>query len=910
MHDERDAMTPSQGQPYFSTSASVADRLTAALAGRYRIERELGAGGMATVYLAEDLKHDRKVAIKVLKPELAAVLGAERFVVEIKTTAAMSHPHILPLFDSGTADGFLFYVMPYIQGETIREKLNRETQFGVDEAVRIAREVADALDYAHRHGVIHRDIKPENLLLHDGRAMVMDFGIALALSAAAGGRMTETGLSLGTPHYMSPEQATAEKDISARSDVYSLASVLYEMLAGQPPHVGGSAQQIIMKIITEHAEPVTGMRKAVPPHVAAALDRALEKLPADRFDTAKAFADALANTAFVTAHTAAARAPSAPQRWRRAVLPAVAIAAGAIGFALASIWRPSERAARIPGRFVLSAAPALPMNSVGLSADLAISPDGRLVAYVAGPNRGLYVRPVDSLSGTLLAGTEPAAGPVFSPDGKWIAFTPGVGAGAVKKVPSGGGPVVPLAELPATRGMSWGAGDTIVVSTLMDLYAIPGAGGVPIALTKSDTTKGGVFVRWFPEVLPGGGILYTDRTHDGSYHLGVLDRKTGTEHSLPQVGSSPRWASTGHVVYNAGDALWALPFDPDRMEATGAPVLVLANVAAKTTGASNFAIARDAGTLVYAAGGVALGWLTWIDTAGRQVPFEGVPPGVYRDPRFSPEGSVLAVASGSHVFTYDVRRAALTQLTRDSIDNYAPVWTHDGRSIVYASSRGLMRQLYMRPADGSGSERLLVTGRPGLVDLRAAAMSGDGSALLVTRVPSSIKCWFGLVKTSDAKENDSTDFARTSVCNDFPRLSPDGHWVAYSSASAIMVERFPEGGMRQQLSVGDGRFPLWSRDGRTAYYQVGDSMMAVGVQTAGALSFGRPRLLFRAEFMGYGAGRHNADLGPDGRFAVVLANAPAGANTANTTRSGDLKAGSVVLVQDWTSELKRIIAGK
>src|SRR4026209_2836785 len=224
---------------------SNAERLTSALADRYRIERELGQGGMATVYLAQDLKHDRKVALKVLKPELAAVLGGERFVVEIKTTAALQHPHILPLFDSGTAGGFLYYVMPYIQGETIREKLNRETQFGVDEAIRIAREIADALDYAHRHGVIHRDIKPENLLLHDGRAMVMDFGIALAVSAAAGGRMTETGLSLGTPHYMSPEQATADKEITGRSDVYSLASVLYEMLAGQPPHIGPSAEASI-----------------------------------------------------------------------------------------------------------------------------------------------------------------------------------------------------------------------------------------------------------------------------------------------------------------------------------------------------------------------------------------------------------------------------------------------------------------------------------------------------------------------------------------------------------------------------------------------------------------------------------------------------------------------------------------
>ncbi|MCX5755587.1 MAG: serine/threonine-protein kinase, partial [Gemmatimonadetes bacterium] len=247
---------------------SQVDRLNTALAGRYRIERELGEGGMATVYLCEDVKHKRHVALKLLKPELAAVLGAERFVQEITTTAALQHPHILPLFDSGAADGFLFYVMPFIKGETLRDKLNRETQLGVEEAVRIAREVADALDYAHRNGVIHRDIKPENILMNDGRPMVADFGIALAVSAAAGGRMTETGISLGTPHYMSPEQATAEKEITARSDVYSVGSVLYEMLTGHPPFTGAVAQQIIMKIITEPAEAVTKHRKSVPLHVA------------------------------------------------------------------------------------------------------------------------------------------------------------------------------------------------------------------------------------------------------------------------------------------------------------------------------------------------------------------------------------------------------------------------------------------------------------------------------------------------------------------------------------------------------------------------------------------------------------------------------------------------------------------
>ena len=273
--------------------SDITARLSTALADRYTIERELGSGGMATVYLAEDLKHKRKVAVKVLRPELAAVLGAERFVQEIATTANLQHPHILPLFDSGEADSFLYYVMPFIDGETLRDKLNRETQLDVDEAVAIARDAADALDYAHRQNIIHRDIKPENILMQDGRPIVADFGIALAVSAAAGGRMTETGLSLGTPHYMSPEQATAEKKLTARSDVYSLGSVLYEMLTGSPPHVGSSAQQVIMKIVTDTARPVTEIRRSVPPHVAATTAKALEKLPADRFASAAQFAAAL-----------------------------------------------------------------------------------------------------------------------------------------------------------------------------------------------------------------------------------------------------------------------------------------------------------------------------------------------------------------------------------------------------------------------------------------------------------------------------------------------------------------------------------------------------------------------------------------------------------------------------------------
>jgi serine/threonine-protein kinase len=890
------------------------DRLNSALAGRYRIERHVGEGGMASVYLAEDLKHDRKVALKLLKPELAAVLGAERFVVEIKTTAALQHPHILPLFDSGTADSFLFYVMPFIEGETLREKLNHETQLGVDEAVRIAREVLDALEYAHQHGIVHRDVKPENILLHGGHALVADFGIALAVSAAAGGRMTETGLSLGTPHYMSPEQATAEKEITARSDVYSLGSVLYEMLTGNPPFTGAAAQQIIMKIITEPAEPVTKYRRSVPPNVAAAVAKSLEKLPADRFESAKAFSEALGNQAFRTQTEAGAWAPAVGSRRQRALVPAVALGALALGFILAQAWQPARTSPRNAGRFVLSAPPSAPLNPTPNSIDVAISPDGKLVAYVAGPARGLYVRAVDSLDGTMLAGTDGAYSPGFSPDSKSIAF---YSDGQMRKVPARGGPVIPLAAVPLSMGISWGTNDTIVAGVFLgSLLAVPAGGGTAIELTRADTTagKGRVTHRW-PEVLPGNrGVIFTTVDGEGTFHLAVLDRRTGRERTLDQVGSSPRWSPTGHVIYCAQDALWALPFDPVRLEPTGAPVLVLAGVAAKSQGSSTFSIARDEGSLVFSTANVLARSMAWIDSVGRSASLEGALPNPYRDPRFSPDGNVLALVSGGHVFTYDIRRATLTQLTRDSVANYGPVWTPDGRNIVYTTTRGGRHQLYMRRADGSGTDQPLAKAAPDHFDLRANAFTRDGARLLVTHVPATVQCWISVLTMKDGKVTDSADLVKNTGCNDFPALSPDERWVAYTASGvaltrpAVMVERFPEGDMRQQLSDGDGRFPMWSRDGRTVYYEAGDSVMAAPVRSGASLELSRPRLLFRASIFQASAGVRPLDVGRDGRFAAVLTGAPQAGGTAGA--AANPVPPSIVLVQDWTSELRRMFARK
>ncbi len=291
--------------------AEQLDRLKAALADRYRIERELGAGGMATVYLAHDVKHDRRVGIKVLKPELAAVLGAERFVQEIKTTANLQHPHILPLFDSGEADGFLYYVMPFIDGETLRNKLNRETQLGIEEAVKITTEVADALDYAHRHGVIHRDIKPENIMLHEGHAMVADFGIGKAVSAVDGDTLTQTGVSLGTPAYMSPEQAAGDAQLDGRGDLYSLGCVLYEMLTGEPPFTGASAQAVIAKRFAQIPLEVTALRPGVPPPVSQAVARALQRAPVDRFATGAEFGQTLDTGVRTPAGTGPGAGPAA-----------------------------------------------------------------------------------------------------------------------------------------------------------------------------------------------------------------------------------------------------------------------------------------------------------------------------------------------------------------------------------------------------------------------------------------------------------------------------------------------------------------------------------------------------------------------------------------------------------------------
>src|SRR6202165_1593660 len=399
----------------------------------YLIERELGSGGMATVYLAHDKKHDRKVAIKILHAELAAVLGAERFLQEIRVTANLQHPHILGLIDSGVIGddarelrGRPYYVMPYVEGESLRERLDKEQQLPVSDAVRIATEVASALDYAHRHNIIHRDIKPENILLHDGSAIVADFGIALAVTEAGGARVTQTGLSLGTPGYMSPEQAMGERAITARSDIYSLGAVTYEMLSGEPPFTGPTLQAVVARVMTEEPRLLTTQRRNVPPNVAAAVSHALEKIPADRFASAHEFAEALNNSAFSMSHasvTVVGRDRSTRRLWRLVY----GITALATVFLAAALWgwlRPGPVKQVVRYGLMLDSAEGM-APAGGPWGRLAISPDGLRLAYIGGQRAQLLERARNQLHATAIPGTEGAQTPFFSADGEYVGFIAG-----------------------------------------------------------------------------------------------------------------------------------------------------------------------------------------------------------------------------------------------------------------------------------------------------------------------------------------------------------------------------------------------------------------------------------------------------------------------------------------------------
>ncbi len=892
---------------------STPARLAAAIDGRYGIERELGQGGMATVYLAEDLKHKRKVALKVLRTELAAVLGAERFVQEITTTASLQHPHILPLFDSGEADGFLYYVMPYVEGETLRDKLNRETQLGIDEAVRITTEVADALHYAHRHGVIHRDIKPENILLHDGRPMVADFGIALAVSAAAGGRMTETGLSLGTPHYMSPEQATAEKDLTNRSDIYSLGAVLHEMLTGHPPHTGASAQQIIMKIVTEEPAPVTSVRKSVPPNVTAAVAKALEKLPADRFENAKSFAEALANPTFTTSTASAHQRTAVPLSRPTSVrlLAAIAIVTGAL-----AVWGwlrsptsslPTER--QWIGLHARNAGGVLPSWWVE---GLAIAPDGSAIVFADSGDSWLPLQIKERES----AGSQPIPGavggsPFFSPNGQWIGFANNSG---LYKIPRGGGVAVRLSDSTSAYPEVYASGawldDGTIVFVARDnvhLFQVDDDGASQRQVLEAGRIPGGItHLAPLPE---GQGVLIavcpSPACRPGE--VWALDLQRDTVVKLLEGARSAWFMRTGHLLYGRRDGnLFAQRLDRQRLALTGSAIAIFGPTA--TYFGTPAVVFSAGGSVLYAEGGEVTGVgsraeLVWIDRDGRDTVLSADmrSPGIIDvGLSLSPDGSKLALTQrtdqGPQVFVKQMPDGPVSRLTFEG-GSRRPAWEPDGRDVLFVGDREGRSVALRRRADGTGAETVVaVEARP----IWEVLVSPDAEWLLY-RTDNLAAGRGDIMARRLSGDTTVRALIATPAAEVSPTISPDGRWLAYTSdeggRAEIFVRPFPNvDDGKWQVSRSGGTEPLWSPDGRELFYRSSEGpLVAAQVVTTTSFRVTSRRRLFSMT-RSVRVENHTAyTVSRDGR-RFLFTRIPQGQDAFR-----------LVLVQNWFTELRPLL---
>ncbi|HEX9729753.1 MAG TPA: protein kinase [Gemmatimonadales bacterium] len=876
-----------------TVDSTSADRLKAALADRYTIERELGAGGMATVYLAHDVKHDRRVAVKVLRPELAAVLGAERFLNEIRVTANLQHPHILPLFDSGAADGFLYYVMPHVEGEALSDKLAREKQLAVEEAVKLASETASALDYAHRNGVIHRDIKPANILLHDGSALVADFGIALALRAAGGDRLTETGLSLGTPHYMSPEQATGDRDVDARTDIYSVGAVLYEALAGEPPHTGGTIQAVISKLITEAPRPLGDLRHSVPAHVALTVEKALAKIPADRFATAAEFASALRDPSITVAYARATRAGQTATTsarwldWRAAV---AGIALLLIGVAGGQLLTGDAAPSPVVGRFLMPLETSHGLTGAPVNT-LALSPDGQSVVYVgraSGSGIQLYVRRLDELAAHPIPGTEGGAFPAFSPDGTRVAY---FGPGGLFVVPLGGGAAthVSNAAAGALTQVIWLDDQTIIGNGSDGSLVLIGLDGHTATLARPDSGSGEVYFS-VNAVLPGARtvLAVSSPTFGVNGPVIAINVETGRRSTILDAPTNTVWYADGHLLWaQPGGAVLGARFDTRTLTPTGPTVTVAEGVRTAVGGQAQVAVSAT-GSLVYVPEQPFD--LVLLDRTGtREVVAEKRR---FHSPRFSPDGRRLAVdfqQQGSRdVWVLDLAQRTLSRVSFEN-DGHDPVWTPDGRSIAYVTRGGI----HLRRADGSGVAEPLYA-PPGFTSL--LSFSPDGHTAFTA--PTGTNGFFDIgVLTVD--EPDQHRMLLASPFNEqYAVLAPDGRWLAYGSDETgldeVYVRPFPEGGGKVLVSQGGGREPMWSPDGRQLYYlgeREGITHLMVAAVTAGPdFAVRDRRALFDVSEFEPASPHANYDVSPDGStFAMVY--------------QGPLSA--VVYLLNWTELVRR-----
>jgi eukaryotic-like serine/threonine-protein kinase len=869
--------------------------------GPYQILDAIGAGGMGEVYRARDTRLERTVAIKILPAQFSSdPVHKQRFEREAKAISNLNHPHICVLHDIGHQDGIDYLVMECVEGETLAKRLEKGA-LPVEQALKFGMQIADALDKAHRSGVIHRDLKPGNIMLTPTGAKLLDFGLAkpaaapaslatLTATAAKQSPATEEGTIVGTFQYMSPEQVEG-KELGGRSDIFSLGAVLYEMLTGQRAFLGKSQLSVASAILEKEPEPISALKPMTPPALDHVIRRCLAKDPEERWQMAR---DLMLELKWLAEPGSQAGAPSpvASQRKSRERLAWCAatafLALTTIAFAIGFL----QRGAKVSEPMRLTAeigADAALTTTYGPAAIL--SPDGTHLAFVA---RGtdqvdrIYARLLDRLQAIALSGTEHAESPFFSPDGQWIAF---FADGKLKKIAVQGGAAVTLCDvLGGARGASWSEDGTIIFvpGTRAGLFKVSSGGGTPQPLTTLDRQTGEITHRW-PHVLPGGKVvLFTAGTQSGNYEdsdIVAYSMVSGQRKTVYRGGVHPVYLPSGHLVYMHEGTLFAVPFDQKRLEVTGQAMPIVEGVLANPNGGAQFSFS-ETGNLVYVAGAGAVRNVTidWMDRDGKFQPLREAP-AIYFEPSFSPDGKRLAVVireqSRTDIWVWDWVRDTLTRLTFTGQNNEFPVWTPDGQRITYASRDNSGRQfnIYWRRADGSGEAQRLTESK---YDQNPESWGPDGRVLAFTEInPDTRADILTLSVEGDEKSGwkvgSPKPFLNSPFWEAMSSFSPDGRWLAYASnesgALEVYIRPFPGPGGKWQVSTNGGVFPKWSRNGKELFYSTRDNKIMVVRYTTPGNSFqaDKPRLLSPGQFA-YRGGTSNFDVHPDGkRFAVLKA---------------------------------------
>jgi serine/threonine-protein kinase len=732
--------------------------------------------------------------------------------------------------------------------------------------------------------VIHRDIKPENILMYQGEALVADFGIALAVSAAGGTRLTDTGLSLGTPEYMSPEQATGERELDARSDVYSLGAITYEMLVGEPPHTGNTVQAIIAKVVTAEPQPVSRVRHTVPNNVDAAVICALAKTPADRFGSAAEFAGALANPAFTLPTTGDLyHSPTTKSgiviepRWLRWVVPLVF--AAIVGWGIAG-WLKRDDRHSYQTRFLVPV-PTGYEDYVGQHS-LALSSDGRMLVY--GTEGRLYIKEIDEFEGEPLVGTEGATGPFFSSDDRWLGFSQ---RGTLKKLSIDGRATIEIARgIGSNYSGSWDKDNTIVYAPIgsQGLMRVSADGGIPEQITTVDDEALENSHLW-PQRLPGNDlVMYTVIGPSGGWNdakIVVEDLRTGRSTTVREQATNGTYLPSGHLMYAlATGALVAAPFDAGRLEVTGSPVPVESDVRLSMWGGRASYAVSDNGTLAFVRGSIFTSMaLTWVDRDG--VLLQQIGASMFGGSvELSPDGRLVALdirqPNNDDIFLIDAATGEQSRFTFDAPEDESPIWSPDGRLVAYSSAwAGQDRRIYIKPVDAATEPTLLYAGGR---HSHLSSWSPDGQWLVFNDLEADI--WAINV---DSVEH-TMPIATTDAFEYGARFSPDGRWLAYTSNETgrweIYVVSFPGVTAKQQVSSNGGVRPVWARSGGELFYLSGDTLTALSVSTEGAFSRrGTPRSLFvlpgmASTGMASIGDLRNYDVTSDGTQFVVRVNRP------------------------------------